>query len=530
MDRSGYAQRLKMQKDAGVNTIRLTTHQSSPEMYDLCNEMGMMIWQEMPLQWAYSASEPIHRDILKIARETMVQTRPHPCVIGYSAWNEGGQPEFTNRVVDLMLGLDSTRPISRACGGGDWDIHIYTDMSSSLTRLTPLWTGHTLRLHQRDRLLRTSHRGGNARDARARFVPLRFGRLLLGEFLQLPARMRSLLPGYAPRVRLAEGESPEIRARKAACHRTPPVSLHEIGVREFPRAAIRPLDGACSTAASTIPCLPPNLGIVSFNGRPRKAYFAAKEAMQTVLPILFFDMTGAEDLRVINDYWHKSWKGCTLKYTLKNRDGSTIKHIERKFDLPEDATVKVLTREEVGDVWRLPGFFAELQIVTADGALLSENHYDMTNDEIVAFVTNVYPVAPAKPVAAIVLKGADAAKLTGTHRQLAAKDAYSEKLLELGGEGKACAAEYKINVPKAGRVFCSRCLRFRPRSAGFRSNDRRRQSAARVGSLPRYDSGNHPPPLFQPQPLLDCRAGKSLSPQAPINCCSSMPESNQHRR
>ena len=42
--------------------------------------------------------EPIRNDILKMVCETMVQTRPHPCVIGYSAWNEGGQAEFTGRV------------------------------------------------------------------------------------------------------------------------------------------------------------------------------------------------------------------------------------------------------------------------------------------------------------------------------------------------------------------------------------------------------------------------------------------------
>jgi hypothetical protein len=195
------------------------------------------------------------------------------------------------------------------------------------------------------------------------------------------------------------------------------------------------------------------LGLVAFNGRPRKAYFAAKESMQTVLPILFFGMTGPEDVRVINDYWHKSWRGCTLKYTLKNRDGSLVKHIERKFDLPEDATVKVLTREEAGEVWRMPGFFAELQIVTADGAVLSENHYDMTNEDIVAFVTNVYPVAPEKPLAAIVLKGVDAVRLSGAHRLVEAKDAYSEKLLEMGDEGKACSAEYEITIPKAGEFL-----------------------------------------------------------------------------
>jgi hypothetical protein len=68
-------------------------------------------------------------------------------------------------------------------------------------------------------------------------------------------------------------------------------------------------------------------------------------------------------------------------------------------------------------------------------------------------VTNIYPVAPAKPVAAIVLGGAEAAKLTGAHRLVEAKGAYSAKLLELGDGGKACAAEYEINTPKAGAYF-----------------------------------------------------------------------------
>ena len=152
------------------------------------------------------------------------------------------------------------------------------------------------------------------------------------------------------------------------------------------------------------------LGLVAFNGHPRKAYFAAKESMQTVLPILFFGMTGPEDVRVINDYWHKSWNGCTLKYTLKNRDGSTIKHVERKFDPARGRYGQGADAPEAGEVWLMPGFFAELQVVAADGVVLSENHYDMTNEEIVAFVTNVYPVAPEKPLAAVVVNAADAVR------------------------------------------------------------------------------------------------------------------------
>jgi len=158
-------------------------------------------------------------------------------------------------------------------------------------------------------------------------------------------------------------------------------------------------------------------------------------------------------LRVINDYWHSSWAGCVLQYTLTDRDGSTLKHVERTFDLPADATVKVLTRDEVGDIWRLPGFRAELRVLTIDGTVLSENHYDMTSDEILAFVTNVYPGAPAKPVAAIVLKNTEAAQLQGPHTEIDATGAYSERLLELGGEGDACAAEFEVNIAKTGDYF-----------------------------------------------------------------------------
>ena len=71
-----------------------------------------------------------------------------------------------------------------------------------------------------------------------------------------------------------------------------------------------------------------------------------------------------------NEYWHRSWNGCTLRYRLSTRDGKPIRQIERKFDLPADAVVKVLTREEAGDVWRLPGLLADLQVLGPDGAVV----------------------------------------------------------------------------------------------------------------------------------------------------------------
>ena len=452
VDRSGYAQRLKMQKDAGVNIIRLTTHQSSPEMYDLCNEMGMMIWQELPLQWGYSSSEPVRKDILQVARETMVQTRPHACVIGYSAWNEGGQADFTGKVVALMQELDPTRPMSRACGGGDWDVHFYNDMSASRTRLTPLWTGFSFGFISEI----GSYGLPSEEDMHSILGPDLFRFDSAEYYWESFCQYRQVCgPHYLDTPAAPDWSTEKIRQYVLAKQ---PATARYLAL--YIKSAFENFRGQRFAPTTALihcrfddPVPSSQLGIVSFNGHPRRAYFAAKESLQTVLPMLFFDFTGAEDLRVINDYWHRSWTGCVLHYTLKDRAGSTVTHVERKFDLPADATVKVLTREEVGDIWRLPGFFAELRIVTAAGEVLSENHYDMTSDEVLAFVTNVYPGAPVKPVAAIVLKCTEAVSLQGSHREVEATDAYSERLLAWGGDGEACAAEFEISIAQAGEYF-----------------------------------------------------------------------------
>ena len=91
MDRTGYRQRVELQRRANLNLVRMVGHQSSPDMYDLCDELGMMIWQEMPLQWQYSSAPPVRDDIVRVVTETVTQCRGHASVIGWSAWNEGAR-------------------------------------------------------------------------------------------------------------------------------------------------------------------------------------------------------------------------------------------------------------------------------------------------------------------------------------------------------------------------------------------------------------------------------------------------------
>ena len=452
MDRTGYRQRIQMQKDANLNIIRMVTHQSSPEMYDLCNEMGMMVWQEMPLQWAYSASEPVRRDIQNVVRETMVQCRPHPCVVGYSAWNEGGQGEFSERLVAQMRSLDATRPISRACGGGDWDIHIYPNLASNLSRWTPLWSGIQV---------------GFVSEVGAYGLPsLDEMHAILGpdlfpfdsaEYYWETFNSYRFNDGPVFLDAPAAADWPTEKIRQYVLQKQPASERWLVQFMKFMYENFRALRFAPTTAAIHCrfddPFPTAFLGVVNFTGRPRKAYYAVQQACQPVLPILMFDYTGAEDVRVINEYWHRSWKDCTLRYVLKTPDGKTITCLERKFDLPTDATVKVFTREEAGDVWHLPGFLADLHVIGSDGEVLSENHYDMTAEEIRDFVTTVYPVPPTHPVDAVLLKTTDAAQIQGASRSVAAEQAYSEQLWELGRDGQACSVRYEVSIPHGGEYL-----------------------------------------------------------------------------
>ena len=185
-----------------------------------------------------------------------------------------------------------------------------------------------------------------------------------------------------------------------------------------------------------------------------------KEACQQVLPILFFDFHGAQDLRVINEYWNRQWKGCTLRYKLMTRDGKVVRTQEKVLDLPADSTVKVLSPEEVGDIYHVPGgFVAELTVRDGKGKVLSENHYDLTAEEIRAFVTSVYPMPPVEPIDSQVIAACDAAEKKGVSRKIDAEDTYAKTLLALGENGSRPYLKFALNLPQDGaylvRVACS---------------------------------------------------------------------------
>ena len=129
---------LEVMKDMGVNAIRTSHNPPAEELLDLCDEMGLVVWDETFDKWdgtcGRDGSEPpLEKYGLKHLKNHMERDRNHPSVIIWSTGNEinpgenGTNPENVKLMADMARSIDDSRPIAEACNipslsyGGNYD-------------------------------------------------------------------------------------------------------------------------------------------------------------------------------------------------------------------------------------------------------------------------------------------------------------------------------------------------------------------------------------------------------------------------
>ncbi|HWH35317.1 MAG TPA: hypothetical protein VNT56_08370 [Acidimicrobiales bacterium] len=73
-------------REAGLDLVRLHGHISRPEVYEAADELGMLVWQDLPLQWGYARS--VRRQALRQAEAAVDLLGHHPCIALWCAHNE----------------------------------------------------------------------------------------------------------------------------------------------------------------------------------------------------------------------------------------------------------------------------------------------------------------------------------------------------------------------------------------------------------------------------------------------------------
>ncbi|MGY6650269.1 glycoside hydrolase family 2 TIM barrel-domain containing protein [Wenyingzhuangia sp. IMCC45574] len=115
--------RIQQLKDMGVNAIRTAHHPQTPVFYDMCDEMGMIVMDEIFDGWvrkapndygAHSFDEWWRKDVTDWIR----RDRNHPSVFIYSVGNET-KGEVAKDLVALCHSLDVTRPVTSGHSGSE---------------------------------------------------------------------------------------------------------------------------------------------------------------------------------------------------------------------------------------------------------------------------------------------------------------------------------------------------------------------------------------------------------------------------
>jgi len=111
---------LKIAKELGCNFVRLAHYPHSRETAKLADELGMMLWEEIPVYWAIDfGNTDTFKDAENQMTELILRDWRRASVIIWSVGNENEDSDerlaFMSKLASCCRMLDSTRLVSAAC-------------------------------------------------------------------------------------------------------------------------------------------------------------------------------------------------------------------------------------------------------------------------------------------------------------------------------------------------------------------------------------------------------------------------------
>lgn len=111
---------LRIAKELGCNFMRLAHYPHHENVARLADEMGMLLWEEIPVYWAIRFErEKTYEDAENQLRELILRDYNRASVIIWSVGNENADTNarlsFMSRLADKAHEMDGTRLVSAAC-------------------------------------------------------------------------------------------------------------------------------------------------------------------------------------------------------------------------------------------------------------------------------------------------------------------------------------------------------------------------------------------------------------------------------
>jgi len=120
---------LQIMQEMGVNALRTSHNPPAAEVLDLCDRMGIVVWDEAFDKWDRTAGRhdgepPLEAFAERHIKSLVLRDRNHPCVVVWSIGNEisnapydreGKSPERVQFMTGFFHKYDPSRPVGMAC-------------------------------------------------------------------------------------------------------------------------------------------------------------------------------------------------------------------------------------------------------------------------------------------------------------------------------------------------------------------------------------------------------------------------------
>ena len=336
---------INLAKQANLNLLRVHVHVSPREVYELCDRMGVLIWQDFELNWVQSYSVEFEDRARAMQREMIDLLGNHPSVIAWVCHNEPTMV-FTRRQnleqhPDPALYADAcqqdpTRPVF-ICSGqieDDWqrggDVHSYYGS---------IWTARYTDIAKHSFRLNTEF----GFEAPAALATLQQYPDLWERLKHLENQIDGLWDYQAELIQYQVEYLRQLRA--TAC----------TGFIHFWLADMVPQVGC---------------GVLDSSRIPKGGYEALRRASQPVHVALEHDGRKPAALWVFNDTM-QTYPNATVRWTVWDARGSVLIEGQQPFNVAANASQKVCLT-----VWDVtPDARVELTLVTAEGGAIAENLY-----------------------------------------------------------------------------------------------------------------------------------------------------------
>ena len=115
---------------SGCTSIRTSHNPQSPEFYDYCDQLGMMVLDEWCDKWSKTNAGSYYADFDQVWQKDLTsfieRDRNHPCIVMWSLGNEVAAeakvpayiPNMLKMLVPFARKLDGSRPYTHACVAG----------------------------------------------------------------------------------------------------------------------------------------------------------------------------------------------------------------------------------------------------------------------------------------------------------------------------------------------------------------------------------------------------------------------------